>query len=471
MLKIIGSDSFNISEPSASLINVHSRGLDKTASIVKESSVLQANLNTIKPKLGHSIIHLIALNDFEKCSSNRNGDGFKEKANRRYHDTFVKHAHVFDNHNNKDPKNSSGSVEASAYNEKMGRVELLISVDNQKWEPELQKLASGQDVGVSMGCRVPYDVCSICGNLATTPAGPCDQPVGIPSPGYCEHLKTARTQVLDDGRLVYMDNTQPLFFDISRVNRPADRAAYALYKAAGAGLLVPSGTDLAEAAGLILPPHVELGTQKEASENYNRVRKLAEIEKELDAGLVPDPVLVSVAEPTELTDNTMGKLNSLLGDSSEDKLGMLADAKILLSVKDFLKLLLGRGLHSAEEGCVGQLKSQLPNIFSNILKEDPLEFCGEHLPKPTMSLPSMGKDLMENVVSGKPMQRKIMRLSISKVNGEPADVKLYKAGSASPAAYDLAKSYAKYALAVLSNCEPQEENLISSLIVVKNRLK
>jgi hypothetical protein len=78
----------------------------------------------------------------------------------------------------------------------------------------------GEHPEVSMGCRVPHDVCSICGNKAAK------------KNEYCEHIRFENKKVYPDGRQVYMLNIQPTFFDISFVFRRADKIAYTLRKVA-----------------------------------------------------------------------------------------------------------------------------------------------------------------------------------------------------------------------------------------------
>jgi intein/homing endonuclease len=53
---------------------------------------------------------------------------------------------------NKDPELASGDVVAEAYNPEMHRGELIIRVQDDKWAPELEKLANGEDVPFSMSC-------------------------------------------------------------------------------------------------------------------------------------------------------------------------------------------------------------------------------------------------------------------------------------------------------------------------------
>lgn len=69
-------------------------------------------------------------------------------------------------------------------------------------------------------CKVPYDVCSICGNKAPSRAQ------------YCEHAKYHMGEFLKNGKRIFVWNPYPKFFDLSIVARPADRLGYMMKKVA-----------------------------------------------------------------------------------------------------------------------------------------------------------------------------------------------------------------------------------------------
>lgn len=143
MIKAVLSGSFDFhGVPVMKLAELHSKGLDRDF-MTKRAAVLNKEMAELRPEKGMGYIHLIALGDQEIYGLNRNGDGFPKSANEKYHHTFVKHANVFKHHKNKDPKESSGKVVASAYNPGARRVELIIGVNEEMWRPELQKLAEG----------------------------------------------------------------------------------------------------------------------------------------------------------------------------------------------------------------------------------------------------------------------------------------------------------------------------------------
>lgn len=128
--------------------------------IVKSASDLQKQASTIfkceydalKPPKGQTGIHLVALGDSEAYPMNRNGDLFSKEACIKYHQTFVKHGHVFQHHRNKDPKKAIGTIKAAAYNPAMHRIELYIWADNEKAKDHLERLEKTGEVPFSMAC-------------------------------------------------------------------------------------------------------------------------------------------------------------------------------------------------------------------------------------------------------------------------------------------------------------------------------
>lgn len=287
MLKIISDnawagDLWNEDTPRCALIKRSSRGVVDRGSFVKRAAAssdeLLSKIDGMDVKPGEELIHLIALGATEAYGPNRNGDGFSKEASRKYHDTFVKHAHFYRDHKNTDPKKSYGIVKASAFNEAMSRIELIVALNaNERAakanhglvaDREMEKLASGKDIALSMACGVPFDVCSYCGNKAVTQSQYC---TGTHEGGMCKAggLKHNMGRLVSvDGKLVqlYADNTKPDFFDISHVFVPADRIAYAsgsLRKAASYNEPVLCGAELARRACLTAPEY--LGMSKSAS--------------------------------------------------------------------------------------------------------------------------------------------------------------------------------------------------------------
>lgn len=177
-------------------------------------------LESFKPNPGFTYLHVIAMGAGEYYGCNVNGDYFPEKDLITRHHTFVEQAKVFKEHDNKPTSPSFGNVVFSWYNPKMHRVELILALDKIKGEEFIRRQDAGEQLEVSMGCRVRFDVCSICGNKATA------------KNPYCEHIKYHKREVYPDGKQAYMINVNPTFFDISIVRRRADKIAYVLNKVA-----------------------------------------------------------------------------------------------------------------------------------------------------------------------------------------------------------------------------------------------
>jgi len=175
---------------------------------------------------------------FEYYGCNINGDSFpesaispelKEFAGRLYgHKTFL-HAGNYQHHINKNPELSFGSPVVVIYNPYMHRIELLNRMDRQKADQVgarhiIRSIDLDEIMEISMGMRTPFDICSVCHNLATK------------EEEYCEHLiyPWGRNKILPDGRLVCMHNPYPNFFDVSYISRGADQIAKGLVKVASA---------------------------------------------------------------------------------------------------------------------------------------------------------------------------------------------------------------------------------------------
>lgn len=147
-------------------------------------------------------------------------------------------AHPFVHHRNKDPNRALGHVALAVWNPKMHRVELIVIVDKKLalqhgGQDVVDRILAGEFPDVSMGTRVPYDVCSLCGHKSKT------------RNDYCTCLKELMGKILDDGRRVGMVNTYPRFFDISFVFIGADKTAKVMCKL-GSGLWVPKSVADAE---------------------------------------------------------------------------------------------------------------------------------------------------------------------------------------------------------------------------------
>ena len=203
---------------------------------------IAAYINSAKKIPGKTQILLTALGASEWWGPNRNFDAFPEAALAHEGDdygykTFEKNAHVFRHHINKIERGDQayGVVALAVYNPIYHRVELIVSLDNSTAGDIVARIENGDYPEWSMGTKVPFDVCSICGNKAPT------------RKQYCHHLKYYLGKIEpESGRLAYAINTKPNFFDISQVLIGADRTAKTLKKVASYQYPVISSALLAE---------------------------------------------------------------------------------------------------------------------------------------------------------------------------------------------------------------------------------
>lgn len=274
MEKYVGYEASSAWGPSCTPI--HSALMTKLAAECHTPDALLRVMADLRERPEGVYVLLTALGAYEYWGSNRNGDAFPEWSLRgdpppadvvahleseqfrrhygpytpplgRYgHQTFVTDAKGYILHANTDPTRAVGDVVASAYNEHMHRVELVLFLYEARDPEGVRMIRAGEPTPFSMGAKLPFDVCSIC----FKPARNRSQ--------YCEHTSKQLNQILADGRKVFTFNWFPRFFDISRVRRPADRSAWALRKVAACGgelahaptRLVPHEVSFTKVAGL-----------------------------------------------------------------------------------------------------------------------------------------------------------------------------------------------------------------------------
>lgn len=206
------------------LIDAEKSFLEKTAS--EYNPQIASYINAAKPINGKTQILLTALGAGEWWGNNVNGDYFPELSLAHDGDdygykTFELYAKAYKHHVNKDPNKAYGDVALSVYNPVYHRVELIVVIDNAKAPDIASDIENGVYPDWSMGCKVPFDICNICGNKAPNRTY------------YCEHLKYYMGRIVPSlGKMAYAINTKPKFFDISRVLIGADRIAKTLQKVA-----------------------------------------------------------------------------------------------------------------------------------------------------------------------------------------------------------------------------------------------
>jgi len=158
-------------------------------------------------------------------------------------------AHAFQHHVNKDPARAFGDVVYAMWDPQMKRVLLVINIDREKARvmgaiSVVDKIENGEFPDVSMGCKVPYDVCTICADWSRITQNPKKdlaehrkRPIrGLSTTRheYCQHLQAELNKIYPDGRKVAMINLHPKFFDLSFVFIGADKTSKVMAKLAGA---------------------------------------------------------------------------------------------------------------------------------------------------------------------------------------------------------------------------------------------
>lgn len=323
MDKLLDSQSFfQEDEMQVRLLFQEDGGLTKEAAAAEIDDFVKA----IKPREGFFYLHINAMGAGEWYGSNRNGDYFPESQLIKWHKTFeTSPAHVFRHHVNKDPAIAIGKVIFSYYNPRMHRVELVAEVDKTKASAEYSRIMAGDFPMTSMACHTPFDVCSVCGNKATSRSM------------YCEHLNNHLNELLPDGRKVMSMNVGPLkFFDISIVIRPADVTSSVLQKVASDVSAIGS-VEQAEMEGVQFE-----GRVKSASLKKIAVEKVADLIKHIDGEVAAgaenlDTILDRVVDPD------MDIIPVLCQYSVEDLANAFAELGISPSLEFLATLLVSKG--------------------------------------------------------------------------------------------------------------------------------
>lgn len=302
---------------------------------VKVASEALDYIKAVQPQPGRTIILVLAMTAGEFYGPNRNGDAWSERplqvGSTRitedqvlpvHYKSFETDANIFKHHVNKDPEKRLGDVVKAFYNWPMHRVELLLSLINDKAEDIIERIEHGEFPAVSMGCKVKHDVCSICGHQAPNRRA------------YCDHAKYQLGDYLPNGKRVFVWNPSPRFFDISMVRRPADRLGFMMKKVADT---VPEIRSSA-----ILGAYVQNAGRKVAALNkmslINKILKgTIEASKDEHGNLsrfVGDLAKPMATKMPPLDDET---IRSLVRFRPAEVLSTLSSMGILLTTPEFIK--------------------------------------------------------------------------------------------------------------------------------------
>jgi hypothetical protein len=330
-------------------------------------------LREYAPDKDHFMLHVVAMGDQETYGPNKNGDGFPKEALEKYHPTFISDGCFFREHRNRcQTTQGIGSIKASAYNPKMRRVELIVHGNKEKAAKEYEMAKAGKALSFSMSCRVPYDICNCCEKKASSPAN------------YCDHLKHNMLQYMPEfKKYAFAINDKPKFFDISAVEKPADRIAHYLDYAFPAGEKsasfngVITGAQWAAFEGVKLPGNEPTWEPSQ----YSLIEKLAAAEeyvshilttksasKDQKASFVRDVVTNAFGE--ELEDKDIEKLRTLqVGTMCRE----LAKRASILPFYSFIAYATGRTLQETKDDPITKRACHmLPEIFKKLMSSN----CG-----------------------------------------------------------------------------------------------
>ena len=467
IIKFVSPSGWDFGERILEPIKVSSRGLigqDRGAFLKRASHLFLPALDNVKFSADEVPVHLIALGASEAYGPNRNGDGFKEATCRKHHDTFVKFAKFFRNHKNKAAHGDPvyGVVKASAYNEDMRRVELLCALNATKSaadrnggfvaDTELEKLARGEDMPVSMACRVPHDVCSFCSHTARNRDEYCTTEKC--AAGGCRENLTRLIKIGNDLHHLHVDNPNPTWFDISRVFRPADRIAYGakadyLTKAATANGVFELRDYIKMAETSTAPVEVILyqsghhgfWSEKHAAQiNFGYgLAALEKIQEPIDTNIYR--ALVTPVFPIE-------KLATFGSTQCDMQLAALADRKIILNLRDYSRLVGGED-HFKTAATI------LPGIYTRMINDEslPIQVEGGACTFIEKTSNESSRMLAATMTADHSLDQVAVKdrsfLSCIRGHRAPAVFAMEKSAVCGELAESLAKGYAMYKLASL----------------------
>lgn len=306
-------------------------GLDKYASSMHPS--VREFVDSWEPMDGHTAWLIDALGS-DVYGNNINGDRFPREMlaheGKDYgHKTFEHFGYPFFHHINKDPKFAYGpKVPLAVWQPEMERVQVVAWWSHELCGDLMDRLLDGEIIDVSMGCRVPFDQCTLCGNKARKRSQ------------YCDHLRNEMNDLQANGIKVGAINWYPKFFDISRVVRGAEKCSKFMVPIGVSfrrGRIVKTATvadtyatrssaELFEKVAGAMPDDVVLREALMDLDAKIADEKYADIEKRVASNLTPSPEAVEMSDqllqgmsrlrqiepdlPPELL-NTMGKEHPL----------------------------------------------------------------------------------------------------------------------------------------------------------------
>lgn len=154
----------------------------------------------------YTVAVMVPLGADESWEETVNGDAFE----RRYlapvrndwgHYTFQLRGRAHMHHASEDPSTSFGSYPLMVYSDASDRCEGIWKLDNEKAKREgagglIRAIRERRNFPISMGCKVPYDVCSSCGHKARTIRQHC-MCTRIPGFGHIDPITGVKIRVFN----------------------------------------------------------------------------------------------------------------------------------------------------------------------------------------------------------------------------------------------------------------------------------
>lgn len=417
----------------------------------KTASEVDIFVKNIEPDADHSYIHLISLGAMEWYGPNKRGDGFNESGYKftppspcdkkhitinlegglkEFHNPgFMANGKVYrEHHSILSGGTPQGEVVFATYNEPMHRGELIIKLDNDKWADDIAKIEKGEPTYYSMGALCKTDTCSICGKT-----------VSPNSPDRCDHLKNHILEIDANGNQAIAITDHPIFYDISRVARPADKIAFSLSKVAS------------EDSGDILSLPTMPATLLDVLNNRMTVNRLDIMTKIASEERV---VTVNGQLPVKLHDQEDEDVIKKIKQEDVPKvIFILKKHRAVLPPPTFIRLVGGEG--DAISSAMPLIGECLDGIFNKLLGSSCLRdfiedgtYEGEE---------NYDKDLFNTVLplinkyslNDEPIKRRIIRIVMSPCVKQASDEFIV-----TPKAYELANKlateYARYQLSFLT---------------------
>jgi hypothetical protein len=205
----------------------------------------------------------------------------------------------------------------------------------------LDAIESGEPIGVSMACRVDYDVCSGCGNRARNRDEYCTKKT-------CKYggCKENLGKTFSDGHTLRVFNPEPIFFDISYVAEPADRIAYSV-----------AVIKQASVPDWICPRF----SHEEVKQQYDLLKRLAKIESEIRR----NPVKIANFHLRPFSDS----IRNLASKYDHHRLVYgLAQNRIILPFEEFLQVFAGASSDDAIK-VARKVRPYLQYVFNDLLND------------------------------------------------------------------------------------------------------